>query len=1615
MTTKQQLVKKIMRPLRLIWIGLFVFILLFLLSYFILKIPAVQNYVADKTTQIISDKLGTKVSIDRVDLNIFKGVEIEKFYVEDLSGDTLIYAGSFYSDFYNSVKSFYTKSFLVKSMRLENGTVNLSRTVEDPVYNYVRLFNKEYDPFFLDTVASSTNKAKEILKSINESRNRTKVNFSIDNVVLKNFHFKNEDFAFGNSQRAWINELSSSFDTFDIQKMRFAMSDLTVSGLDFTQNKFTPDSTFIFPSKLGKEIIFNVSVNNFNGSDINGSIVDSRNGNNVDYNVRVFNPKNIELSSVDLKAEAIKISEPYYIEGRLSSLTGKSGALEINEFSASRFYLDKRKAGFEELVLKTPKSTVRDNLFFSFRKMEDWKDFINKVLVNGTLDNTSIAVTDLMYFAPKLRTNRFFSENMEESIILSGKITGRVNSFNARNFKAEITNNLKFQGSFIARDITTPDESLLNIGFSSLNTNVTTLNKLIPGFKVPTNFYKLNNLDFSGRFDGYYQDFVAYGDLLTDLGRADVDMRLNLKEGSKNASYSGKINLYDFDLNTWSERKDFGNLSFSAIVENGRGLELSTAYAELGGELIALDYRGYNYTGIVDAKLEQNLFDGKFSINDDNIDLDFEGNIDLTGEIPQYDFGAGIDKLNLQALNFSKDITHIEGIVDIKAKGSSIDDIIGSALGNQIVIVKDLDTLDFGHLAIASTLSPLLERTIFIDSDIGNAEVNGQYKLTELPDAFIDLLKSNYPDFTKNLKYLEGVPKEDVTATFDVEITEASNLLRFFTYQTADLDSLVANGMIDYTSGKFELTLRSPDARYSDYAARQLDANLTLGESQGTFYLKADSAFIKQAVINDLSANGRVTNDSIHFDIIADKALDSIDNIAISGEFFPKVDEVELQFSNLEFDLFGSNWTLSRNNSAQLGKQKVKLENFILQDDQRRIGIRSINENKGVEAKFTDVQFSLLNQFIANEDLILSGNTNATISFDNIFEQTGIFVKAEVERVKVKEQKMGTLYVTATTDLSRNQVEYNVTLDNKKDKVILNGNYGLESKLVNAQLDVDGFPLNFLENFLGGNIRNTQGLIYGQIDIDGLLNDLDTRGNGEIVDGYTEIDYLGTKYSFEQANFKIRKNFVDFTGAKLVDSRSQIAILDGGLTHQNFRSLGLKLDISSDKFILLNTSGEDNPSYYGFGQGEADVSFRGKFSEMLISIMAITGEETTMTLPISYVNSARDQSFLPIMTKEEFVLSIEDEKVDINQNYYVGLTLELFLTVTPEAEMKIVFDPATGHQLAGRGSGDIQLFLSPNGDIDMYGGYNVESGNYDFALESLIKKEFQIKEGGIVTWSGDPLDAKIDIAAEYKTLRAPLDVFLAEYLGGNEDLLSRASEETDVQLTVNLLDQLLNPTIKFQIDFPNLGGDLSGLVKNKLDILQEDPLILNNQVLGLLIFNNFLPYNNPIATFSNSSVNSSLGVIVGELLSAQLSGYVSSLMESILDENGLIYDVDVDVRLDLDNATTTSNSGYGLTLKPKFNTDKFDIVLGGDYLTQNANEQVPYTTGDFIFDYYLTEDKKIKIRVYGRTDRQVFEGRRQRVGAGLYFRREFSNFRDLRKSFTKVAEEIKKKEQYEQE
>ena len=331
------------------------------------------------------------------------------------------------------------------------------------------------------------------------------------------------------------------------------------------------------------------------------------------------------------------------------------------------------------------------------------------------------------------------------------------------------------------------------------------------------------------------------------------------------------------------------------------------------------------------------------------------------------------------------------------------------------------------------------------------------------------------------------------------------------------------------------------------------------------------------------------------------------------------------------------------------------------------------------------------------------------------------------------------------------------------------------------------------------------------------------------------------------------------------------------------------------------------------------------------------------------------------------------------------MSIDMDLSITPDAEVNLIFDEVAGDNIKAKGTGDFQIKIPRGGSIGMTGEYRIEQGDYLFTLLRVINKKFAIKRGGTIRWNGTPFDATMNLDAEYNVTTAPYN-FITEYVESNasSDLKTESLKPIPIALSLNLTGQLLKPDINFNMAFPNLQGQLKGFAESKLSVLRQDQNELNRQVFGLIALGGFLPSNS--ANISGSLRSGGLNTatetasnIVSSLLSKLVSEYITGL-DIQLGYNEYQYDA------------VNSVGGRQFRLRTSYAiNDKFTVSSGlsaeSGGIVQQGNV---FVGGDVAFDYSFSDDRRLKLRISYTRD-QVLEGARDKPAVGVRFRQEFDS------------------------
>jgi hypothetical protein len=1587
--------------------------ILFLLAFSALQIPSVQNWAAKQVTGFLSKKLQTKVSLSNVSLEFFDKVVLKDFYVEDLDGDTLLYTKKLKANLNSGPISWFQSNLSFEDVTLSGARFNLKKERTDTLNNVQKLFanlnrdiKQEKKPFFLD----------------------------MESLILSNILFENDDENLGEIQTYSIDKGVINVDNINLPKKKFELKSIRLYNPSIHVDKYYIDS-----SKLDlSTIVTKVAQPNSAKKDSSGFLLTVGELQLVNGRFRldnermverppvpdgIFDPAHLDFAEINMLHRGVEFQGGTLSSNMLHTSLVNNAGFKLNDLNAKRFSISSTRMEFMGMSLNTPYSTLEDTFIMKYRGFPDFADFQNKVLMEAHFNNSTVQLNDIILWAPALLENPFFQKNINETVEIDGTITGRINNLRGRDLQIKLARGAYFEGDFSTRNLAVKEEEFINLRVNKLQTTMRTMEELIPKFNPPTNFRKLTNLNFKGSFDGFFNDFVAYGDLRTNLGRAIMDMRLNTTHGRENAEYSGKLSLQNFDLKTWSGNPNLGNVTMSSEVKEGKGLTGKSARAILVAKVDTFSYNNYKYENIVfNGELKSSLLDGSVEVHDDNIDLTFAGEIDFTDSIPIFNFESKVSKLDLKNLNLSKQDLVLSGFIDMNIRDQTLSNMEGRVAVKDFGIIRNREEYFSADSIIATSYFDKVGTKHFdLSSDLMRGEITGVFDIEQIPDALVQYLQRNYPGFMERF----GVkPNERVIKpaqfTYNLEILEAGNFTHFIHPKLDSINNLVLKGAFNSFGDEMSLDLSIPTLQIKNWNFYNLAVLADLEQSDGTLDAAISKTMLnKKYEFSPVTILSLVSKDTVEFGLTSQSPMfQTIENLYLNGKFFlADNNDYMISFLTSNVVIWQQQWDIVQDNYIRFGKGVIQTKNFEFKNEERSILVESLGK-KGLSFDFENFDLDFIQQIWKYDKLNFSGNFKLNGAIQNVFELKGFTADASGDSIYINGDYFGALDLQASLADFKSIIRSNISLVKGDQQLHAKGFYVLpeaaksvkenaknkyEANYTEIDIKLDKYPLSMLEYFVTSGISQTSGFIDSEFKINGIFPKPDINGSATVSEGMVKIDYLQTTYWVVDGDLAINSTMFDATGAKMRDKDGNLADITGGIRHDHLTNFELDLRVQADRFLVLDTKKDDNPTYYGRGIGQGDIRFTGTFQQTNIDINAVTGKGTRLVIPITSEQTASEVKFVRFRDKNPYKKEEDNKPQTVELR---GINLVLQMSVTEDAEMLLVFDEKAGDIIRGTGRGDIEIRVTRAGEFSMIGDYYIGSGEYLFTLLNFVNKPFEVQRGGTIRWFGDPFGAEINLVAEYKGLSTPINTLIQEYLELlPADVRREAAKPTPVDLTMLLQGPLLKPNISFDIDFPRLQGPLKNYAQSKLRVLKQDQNELNRQVFGLIVAGQFLnPANNVNGT--DVTINT-----VTELLSNQLSLYFSDLLSELVTDVKFLSGIDLNIgytsyqNVDLatagDESFGVSGQELQLYFQPYFFNDRLSVSVGTIFnLDENSPlgtsvNQGSLTSGDFTIEYALTSDRRLKLKAYASQETVIGNGTRTRYGAGISYRNEFDNFQEL--------------------
>jgi hypothetical protein len=1536
--------------------------------YGLLHVPSIQTWLVKKATTSLSEKLHTKVSIESVDFTFFYKLQFKKLLIEDHSKDTLLYAGS---ALVNVNDWFFTKNNItLKNIQLDDATVKVQRRSKEWNYQFIL-------DYFKDT-----------------TKDKQKSNLVLDlkKLRVKNLHFISSDYWIGENMNVSLQDLNVNIKETDFNKNEFNIEEISLTKPLFSLYNY--DGTRTPEEKIKLESETNHQKKEKNDLFISIKKINIQDGVFMNDELTSRNKYTDHFDELHIKFEKINgtIDEANFNNNQLIAKiklsTHESCGLDIKKLEAN-VKMNGEIMEFKNLDIITNKSRIGNYYAMHYSDFnEDMKNFITNVKLEGDLKESNVHTDDIALFAPELK-------DWHRLVQVNGLVNGTIDQLKIKDAYLK-TNQTTIKGDLNLKNIPDVDHLFLVFNSTGSTTNFNELKQFIPSIskiKQPQ-LTRLGNIYFKGHFTGFLHDFVADGNINTDLGNIQSDIKIELPEKGI-PTYSGNLKTTRFNLGEFINNNLLGRISVDGHVE-GLGFTIKDMKNSFNGIIPQFEFNGYNYQNIkTNGSFKNNKFTGSISILDSNLRINnLDGEIGFYPEKIGFNLQADVEKANLKNLKISKQNLSFGGKFNLNFSGSNIDDFLGQAEIFEANLSNDDNKLSFEKLILSSSMEGNIKDLSLVSNEL-NASIIGKFKIMELPDAFKLFLHKYYPSYISEPKKYVSNQEFD----FDIKTKNIQDYLSLINENLSGGNDAIIKGNLNLSKNELNVQADIPDFGYEEKKfnnikidgkgnLNNLSANIDVEQimisdsllfpnSQLSFTSKNDSSEIALKT----STNGTMNEADLH-------ALVTTYSDGASVLFYPST-----------FIINDKKWQLKENGEITMRSNVVSASEISLAHDQERISFSTsldeINNHSNIKAELNDI---MLEDFfpLLFTDPEIKGKLSGTANLNDPFGKMNIDFMGKVDSLMIEKKLVGNIFMNGISNAQTGLVEYRAKSNDTSNIFELEGQYNYKDssdKQLMTSIKGKKINLSLLEPYLSDVFSQLEGEATTDLVISGGPNNRTIVGNAMINDGILKSEFTQVRYFVKHQPIFFKENEIDLNLISISDSLNNSATIKGKITHHFFDDFEFKnLTVESDKLSLLNTTKRDNAQFYGNIIGNVKFNLNGKLNNLK---MNITGEPMKVDTSHIYISTS-DQMETNTVNYIDFVKfgkEIKEKPSAEKTNILISLNIK----ANPACKVDVILDEETGDVIKGQGNGNFAISFGNVEPLKIRGNYALTEGKYTFNFQTFLTYPFTLNRGNI-SWNGDPYQALIDIDANYDAKNVDLSV-----LTSNNGFVQKAT----IKIIAHLSGVLQKPTVKFDFELPeNSEARRNDIIVKRLAEFKNDDNEMNKQVASLLLFNTFIIGNQNFLTQGNAStlITNTIGGMVSSLLTTFFNKELEKATKGILSTY-----IDINPTLDLQKSASSLQANIRAGLKILLNK-RLVVLVGGnlDYNNPTYTQQLEkkgLLTPDITIEWAINKDGSLRVVGFNRSSIDFTFNQRNRSGLQLSYRKDMNRITDIFKSRKRIAAE----------
>ena len=1310
----------------------------------------------------------------------------------------------------------------------------------------------------------------------------------------------------------------------------------------------------------------------------------------IDYN-------HIGMTGIDLNIKNFKmVNDTYSFDLKNASFTERSG-IELKGFSSSVF-LKEGEIKLDRFDLNIGRSNLlADIVALDFNSWEDFNSFEENVKFNVKLDSSIVSLEDIAFFVSDLK-------GMNDVVGLQGIFTDALSQLKIKDFVLGFGQESFVRGNFQLPDFSDSLAQNLTQFFSDAYVNLEDLKAIVmpdgvdpisldPSIEM-NNYLAVSNLTITG----YDQDFdFTFDEFKSDLGALTLPGPMNflMDSGSIKITPSddvtSKLFINDFHLGKVLSEEVLGNISGSIqpIVEISNNGDVEFKLNRSNITNVGFNDYIISQIDIVEGSFKNNLLKAGIKINDENLIADVSCEV-FIGNRQQINGQLNVQMANLDALNFTSDSSIVSTSINLAINETKKSQYEGDIVVSNIDYYRGTDSL-FIPLSTVSILNSPGNEHYTLKSDIIDFEIKGVFDWANLFVDFTDDLAKVFPSIMVGGNHAKEKFKSSAynDITFNLLTKDMENIFGFFAPELEIQNETGLSGKYNSKDEYLDIVFRSPLISYGDVIVKDIFGTQSISnDSIFCDYVVESITYNDSLKFNQIEFVTNGTNGVLNSNLFWAPSTEEESSINWDTRIYDN-DHLELILKPSFFSLDGRSWSIVNESDISITSEDIHISKFELKREDQVIeinGCLSENDFDELRAEFDNIDLAEIGLILGLENQ-LTGKLSGWGSLSNPYSNLQYMGDLSLNGFYIDEHEVGDLLVQTNWDAESRGIVLQGELDvNNIQTFNFSGSYMLENDSLDIYLYFDDTDISFVNAFIDPTeVSEIGGALNGRIRLDGTVNEPKLKGNLSINNAQAKLELLGVKYYLD-GDIEVFEDLFALNSVPLRDEEGNTGSVIGSIFHENFTNWNFDVqvnfedDISSRKqtfpfaleplnqFLILNTSYKDGDVYYGkaYGRGTANIS--GYANNMSITLDVETREGTNINFPM-YGISEIDEDF-------DFVKFLSDsisESINDNKTDLTGLDLDLNFRVTPNANVKIIFDPDIGDQIVATGSGDLNMTLDQYNEINLTGNYEISGDSkYNFAM-GIIKQDFDIESGSSLTWTGDPYNANIDLVTSFRMKKVSLVDLSPEQIDN-----SLTSQE--IVCYLNLDETLLKPEISFDIKSPNAPETGKGLIERVVN--DEDEL--SRQFFSLLLLRKFQPLKGTITAGGSAAIDvaeSQINALLGQV-SQNYDLNVNSALDEVFGENSLEFGVSKSF---LEDRLIISGS-FGIENKADFDAQQEEDGFKAGFI------------GDVFVEYLINQSGTFRATAFNQSNSNTLNENAGAYtqGAGLSYHEDFNNAKDFK-------------------